>query len=119
MGEIDILTSLHAPQSKVNKEVAFYDASYGTEAIEEILPLYYTKLVKTGLISLAELSKMVSLTPAQMIKKNAGLIEVGQIADLVLFDVNAVTRVENTQSLYSGEGLKGKIISVMIDGELK
>lgn len=119
MGEIDILTSLHAPQSKVNKEVAFYDASYGTEAIEEILPLYYTKLVKSGLVSLPQLSKMVSYNPSKMIRKNTGLIEVGQIADLVLFDVNTVTRVENKQSLYSGEVLKGKIISVMIDGELK
>lgn len=118
-GEIDVLTSLHAPQSKVNKEVAFYDAAYGTEAIEEILPLYYTKLVKSGIVSLSALSQMVSLTPAQMIKKKAGLIEVGQDADLVLFDPKAKTKVENTQSLYSGELLEGKIVSVIIDGEIK
>ena len=118
-GDIDILTSLHSPQSKVNKEVAFYDAAYGTEAIEEILPLYYTKLVKTGLITLSELSKMVSMTPAQMIKKNAGLIEVGQEADLLLFDADETTRVENAQSLYQDETLDGKIISVFVAGEMK
>ncbi len=118
-GEIDILTSLHAPQSKVNKEVAFYDAAYGTEAIEEILPLYYSKLVKTGLVSLSELSKMVSLTPAQMIKKNAGLIEVGQAADLVLFDANAKSVVTNEQSLYKGEELQGKIVAVFVAGKRK
>ena len=116
-GEIDILTSLHAPQSKVNKEVASYDAAYGTEAIEEILPLYYTKLVKSGLVTLSALSKMVSLTPAQMIKKNAGLIEVGQDADLVLFDPKGTTKVGNTQSLYAGEVLYGKLISVLIDAK--
>lgn len=118
-GEIDILTSLHAPQSKVYKEVAFYDAAYGSEAIEEILPLYYTKLVKSGLVTLSQLSKMVSLTPAQMINKNAGLIEAGKVADLVLFDPEGRTKVENTQSLYSGEALEGKIVSVMIEGEFK
>jgi dihydroorotase len=118
-GEIDILTSLHSPQSKVNKEVAFSDAAYGTEAIEEILPLYYTKLVKSGLVTLPELSKMISFTPAQMIKKNAGLIEVGRSADLVLFDVNAKNIVENEQSLYKNEELDGKIISVFVDGRLK
>lgn len=116
-GEIDILTSLHAPQSKVNKEVAFYDAAYGTEAIEEILPLYYTKLVKSGLISLSELSKMVSLTPAKMIKKNAGLIEVGQAADLVLFDTKGTTKVDNVHSLYMNEELSGKIASVFVAGK--
>ena len=115
-GEIDILTSLHAPQSKVNKEVAFYDAAYGTEAIEEILPLYYTKLVQTGLISLSKLSEMVSLTPAKMIKKNVGLIKEGFIADLVLFNVNEKTQVKNIQSLYKTESLEGKIISVFVDG---
>jgi len=118
-GEIDILTSLHAPQSKVNKEVAFYDAAYGTEAIEEILPLYYTKLVKSGLISLSELSRMVSLTPAKMINKNAGLIEVGQSADLIIFDVHTTTKVENSQSLYVDEVMAGKICSVIVAGELK
>lgn len=118
-GEIDILTSLHAPQSKVNKEVAFSDAAYGTEAIEEILPLYYSKLVKSGLVTLPELSKMISLTPAQMIKKNSGLIEVGRSADLVLFDVNAKSVVQNEQSLYKNEELDGKIISVFVAGKLK
>ena len=62
---------------------------------------------------------MVSLTPDEMIKKNAGLIKVGQAADLVLFDPKGTTKVENTQSLYLGEVLEGKIISVVIDGELK
>ena len=118
-GEIDVLTSLHAPQSKVNKEVAFYDAAYGTEAIEEILPLYYTKLVKSGLISLSKLSKMVSLTPAKMIQKDMGLIQEGQIADLVLFDAKGSSKVENTQSLYKDEELSGRIVSVFVNGECK
>jgi len=118
-GEIDILTSLHAPQSKVNKEVAFYDAAYGTEAIEEILPLYYTKLVKKGLIELSQLSRMVSFTPAQMIKKDVGLIKEGAAADLVIFDVNGSTKVENSHSLYAQEVLQGEIISVIVDGQLK
>jgi len=118
-GEIDILTSLHSPQSKINKEVAFYDAAYGTPALQELLPLYYTKLVKTGLLSLSDLSKMVSLTPAQMIKKNAGLIEVGQSADLVLFDASGSCTVADVDSLYSGEVLAGEICSVFVDGNLR
>lgn len=118
-GEIDILTSLHSPQSKVNKEVAFYDAAYGTETIEEILPLYYTKLVKSGLITLAQLSGMVSLNPAKIIAQNSGLIEAGQAADIVLFDAKATTLVENAQSLYKGEELSGKILAVMVGGEFR
>jgi dihydroorotase-like cyclic amidohydrolase len=62
---------------------------------------------------------MISLTPAQMIKKNSGLIEVGRSADLVLFDVNAKSVVQNEQSLYKNEELDGKIISVFVAGKLK
>lgn len=116
-GEIDLLTSLHSPQSKVNKEVAFYDAAYGTECIEDILSLYYTKLVETGMITLAQLSQMVSKTPAEMIKRNAGMIEEGRVADLILFDARKEYVVENEQSLYQGETLKGRVTQVIIDGE--
>ncbi|HIC42953.1 MAG TPA: dihydroorotase [Sulfurimonas sp.] len=115
-GDIDILTSLHSPHSKVNKEVAFYDATYGTEAIEEILPLYYTHLVAKGLISLSELSKMVSLLPSQMIQKNAGLIEEGYLADFVIFDTLQSSEVNNPQSLYYKQSLQGKIVCMFIEG---
>lgn len=118
-GEIDILTSLHSPQSKVNKEVAFFDAAYGTEAIENILPLYYSRLVKTGLITMSELSKMVSFRPSQMINKNIGLIKVGMIADLVIFDINQETKIENEKNLYNGEVLSGKISSIFVNAEEK
>jgi len=117
-GEIDILTSLHASHSKVNKEVAFSDAAYGTEAIEEILPLYYTHLVKSDLISLSELSKMVSFLPAQLIKKELGLIKEGYVADFVLFDIKQKTKVQNTHSLYAEEELQGKVINMFIEGKL-
>ncbi len=116
-GQIDVLTSLHTPQSKVNKEVAFYDAAYGTEAIEDILPLYYTKLVHSGLISLSELSKMVSMTPSRMINRHAGILEVGAEADLVLFDPKASGKVDNPKSLYKGETLQGKVMAVFVEGE--
>jgi len=116
--EIDILTSLHSTHSKVSKEVAFYDAAYGTGAIEEILPLYYTHLVSSGLISLSQLSKMVSFLPAKMIKKETGLIEEGYLADFVLFDIHQSTQVQNSQSLYNNEKLQGKVLAMFIEGKL-
>ncbi|WP_297484078.1 dihydroorotase, partial [Sulfurimonas sp.] len=50
--EIDMLTTLHQPSSPVNKEVAFFDAAYGCEALSDALPLYYTKLVKSKMITM-------------------------------------------------------------------
>ncbi len=111
-GEIDVLTSLHQPSSPVNKEVAFYDAAYGCEGLSDALSLYYTKLVKTGLISMNELIKLACQNPAKCIGKEAGVIEVGQAATLILFDTNAKKSIESASSLYRGELLSGAVRKV-------
>ena len=108
-GEIDILSVLHEPNSPVNKEVAFFDAAYGCEALENALPIYYTKLVKSGIISMRELIKLTVVNPAKSINIEAGVIEEGQKANLVLFAVDVSEKIANAQSLYNGEELFGKV----------
>lgn len=111
-GEIDMLTTLHQPSSPVNKEVAFFDAAYGCSSLGIALPLYYTKLVKSGLISMSELVRLTSFNSAKSIEKRYGLIEVLEPANLVLFDTNATTQVSDVGSLYNNEILSGKVIQV-------
>ncbi|MEO1937662.1 MAG: dihydroorotase [Sulfurimonas sp.] len=109
-GDIDVLTTLHQPNSPVNKEVAFYDAAYGCEALSDALPLYYTKLVKSGVISMSELIKRAVQKPAKAIKKEAGKVEEGMCVDeLVLFDTTKCSTVKNAQSLYNNEELFGEV----------
>ncbi len=85
-GEIDLLTTLHQPSSPVNKEVAFFDAAYGCEGLENALSNYYEKFVKSGFISFPQLLKYTVLNPAKSIGLQRGKIEVGVDASLVLFD---------------------------------
>jgi len=108
-GKIDMLTTLHQPSSLVNKEVSFFDANYGSEALEIALPLYYTKLVKSGLITMQELIKLTVQNPAKSIKKDLGIIEEGLSADLVLFNPNNSFVVDNKQSLFYKEELFGSV----------
>lgn len=107
--EIDCLTTLHQPSSLVNKEVAFYDADYGCEAIEDALSLYYSKLVISGMISMSELLKLTVANPAKSVGMELGTIEVGQEVNAVLFYQNARTVVNNSQSLYNKEELLGRV----------
>ncbi len=107
--QIDCLTSLHQPSSLVNKEVAFFDAAYGCAAIGNALSLYYSKLVKTGMISMSELIKLTVANPAKSIGKRKGTLEVGEEVSAVLFYQNARTTINNSQSLYNNEELSGKI----------
>lgn len=110
--QIDCLTTLHQPSSLVNKEVAFYDAAYGCEAIDNALPLYYSKLVTSGLISMSDLIRLTVANPSKSIGKQSGVIEVGQEVNAVLFYQNARTVVKNSQSLYNNEELEGRVAMV-------
>jgi dihydroorotase len=90
-GDIDILTTLHQPSSPVNKEVAFYDASYGREGLENAFVNYYEKFVESGMISLQRLLQLTVVNPAKSIGLNAGTIEVGSATSFILFDKNIKT----------------------------
>ncbi len=108
-GKIDSLTLLHQPNSPVNKEVAFVEAAYGCEALGNGYSLYYTKLVKSGLIDLPTLIRLAVQNPAKTIGQEAGVIAVGQRADLVLFDPDQSFVLHNSHSLYHGETLYGAV----------
>jgi dihydroorotase len=110
--QIDVLTTLHQPSSPVNKAVAFFDAAYGCEALGDTLALYYTKLVKTGLISMQELVKLTVTNPAKTIGLEMGKIEVGAKITPVLLDTSKSYEVKNEQSLYNGEILFGEVKAI-------
>lgn len=108
-GKIDMLTTLHQPNSPVNKEVAFYDAAYGCEGVKNAISLYYTKLVKSGFISMSDLVRLCVKNPLDAIKESGGVIEVGCSANAMLFNPNSSFVMNDNRSLYNGEELWGKI----------
>lgn len=117
-GQVDMLTALHQPNSPVNKHVAFTEAAYGCAAIADALPLYYTKLVKSGMIDMPRLMALASLAPARMIGKAAGMIEAGMDADMVLFDPNGAHVVKSADSLYGNEALQGAVRMAFLNDEV-
>ena len=110
--QIDCLTTLHLPSSPLNKEVAFYDAAYGCEAINVALALYFTKLVSNGIISFSKLIELCVANPAKSIGLHKGRIEVAQKAELILFNPNTKKTIHNAGSLYDGEVLYGEVITI-------
>ena len=107
--QIDCLTTLHQPSSPVNKEVAFFDAAYGCESISEALSLYYSKLVKTDMISMQDLLKLTVQNPAKSLGLDLGEIKVGSTLNAVLFNKEETLFINNSQSLYNSEELSGRV----------
>ncbi len=113
-GKIDILTSLYSPKSIVHKDVAFFEAKYGIDSIDDYLSICYTYLVKSGLISWNDLAQLVCVKPAQILgESDIGKIEEGYKANIILFDPNSSYEVSDTTSPYLGKTLYGKIKRVI------
>ncbi|MDD5156914.1 dihydroorotase [Sulfurimonas sp.] len=114
--QIDLLTTLHRPSSVVNKEVAFYDAAYGCDGLHHALSIYYTKLVKSEIISMSKLVELCAKNPADSIGLSGGVIKVGQSVNALLFNPKENIVIKHQQSLYDSEELSG-VVMMSFQGE--
>ncbi len=115
-GDINSLSALHQPNSDVQKDITFYDAAYGTTSIGEYLPLIYTYLVKTEILSMSDAVKLASFVPARQLKMRGGEIRVGERMNAILFNPSVQTHVTHHHSLYKNEVLEGKV-TLAVQGE--
>ena len=117
-GDIQSLSALHQPNSDIHKDITFHDASFGTTSIGEYLPLCYTFLVNNEIITMNRLMELASQNPAKNIGMSKGKIDVGMVADLILFDPNDTTSVVHHHSLYKNEVLQGRVIMAIQGDEV-
>ena len=71
-GTLDCIVTDHAPHSKKDKEVEYNLAAFGMSGIETSFALSYTYLVKSGIMTLAQLSKLMSANPAELLNLEGG-----------------------------------------------
>ena len=91
--------------------------------LETALALGITNLVRTGSLTMEYLLKKMSLNPARLYGLDAGYIEVGTQADLVIFDEFEKWKVENfhsksSNSPFIGEELYGKVKYTICEGKI-
>jgi dihydroorotase len=84
-GTIDAIATDHAPHSKEDKK-DFLKAPNGVIGLETALAAGITGLVNRGYISLFKLIYMMSTIPAKILGIDAGSLQIGKPADIVLFD---------------------------------
>lgn len=92
-GTIDILASGHDPRGPEDKRLPFAEALPGMAGAETLLALGLN-LVRDGHVSPARLFELLAATPACLLGVNAGRLEPGMEADLILVDEGTPWQVD-------------------------
>lgn len=87
-GTIDCIVTDHAPHHQDEKEVEFSIANNGIVGLESSFALSYTNLVKTGIITMDRLMELMCFNPSKILKLGRGGMNVGDDADLAVFDLD-------------------------------
>ena len=115
-GTVDMIATDHAPHSEDEKGRGLAKSAMGIVGLETAFPVLYTKLVKTGVLTLSELVSLMSEKPAKRFSLENG-IEVGKKAQLTVFDLNREYEINPDEFLtmgratpFKGEKVFGKCL---------
>lgn len=124
-GTIDVIATDHAPHLEDEKSKGLAKSAMGVVGLETAFAVLYTKLVKTGVITLEKLINMMSVRPREIFGFDGGKIEEGQVADLALLDLDAKWTVNpddfetmGRATPFEGWELQGKNILTICEGEI-
>ena len=125
-GTIDMIATDHAPHTKADKDQSISTAAFGITGSETAFSMLYTRFVKTGRFTLEQLIDWMTNKPASIFKmNNAGRLEVGQPADIAIFDLKDEHEIKESDYLskgknspFTGETVYGDTVMTLVDGEI-
>lgn len=101
-GTIDMIATDHAPHSAEEKSKGLKDSLMGVVGLETAFSVIYTKLVKTGTITLEKLVELMSINPGKRFGVKYGIKE-GTAADITVFDLNESFVVDTDKFMSKGK----------------
>ena len=124
-GTIDAIATDNAPHHADEKVCEFSVALNGILGFETAFALGYTYLVKTGEITLDRLIDLMCFGPSKILKLGRGGMNVGDDADLAVFDIDNEFIFEKDKMLsksrntpYDGWKLYGETILTVMGGKI-
>ncbi|TFE02696.1 dihydroorotase [Jeotgalibacillus salarius] len=124
-GTIDFIATDHAPHAIVEKSEGMLRAPFGITGLESAFQLLNTTFVETGRWTMEQLIEWLSVKPAATFNLNAGKIEEGADADLVLLDRNKISEIDpdafiskGKNTPFGGQKVTGKVMLTVSKGKI-
>lgn len=126
-GTIDMIATDHAPHSRKEKpQDDMRGAANGITGSETVFEMLYTKFVRPGIFSLAQLLNWLSAVPAEEFGLDqAGHLEPGKPADIAIFDLNTERKItedsylsKGVNSPFTGQRVYGTTDLTLVDGKV-
>lgn len=124
-GTIDCIATDHAPHSFAEKNQNFLKAPFGIVGSEYAFQLIYTAFVKKGIFTLAQVVDWMAVKPAEIFGLSVNRLDIGDTADLAIFDIDHsyvvnekefLSQAENTP--FIGKELFGDTLYTLVNGEI-
>jgi len=122
-GTIDIIATDHAPHDTADKQVEYQNACFGIVGLETALPLSL-KLVDEKILSMGDVIKKLTSTPAEIFNLKAGSLSLGNEADILIFNPSLEYSIDiskfhskSKNSPFDGWKVKGKVIHTLVKGK--
>ena len=123
-GVLSAICSDHQPHEEGAKLDAFSLTEPGISSLETVLPLILG-LVGTGQLDLVRAIDCLTIGPARVLGLSSGQIKPGAVADLCIFDPDAVWTAgspnwcsRGVNSPYFGCDLKGRVTCTLVAGKI-
>ncbi|WP_078380959.1 dihydroorotase [Sutcliffiella halmapala] len=124
-GTIDFIATDHAPHTTEEKAEGMEKAPFGIVGLETAFPLLYTNFVKTGKMTLVQLTEWLTVKPANIFNLPYGKLEEGAPADITIIDLEASASIDPTTFLskgrntpFTGWECNGWPVMTIVDGKL-
>ncbi|MDP4120755.1 MAG: dihydroorotase [Bacillota bacterium] len=123
-GTLDAIATDHAPHTQAQKS-DFLKSPNGSIGMETSLAVGITNLVVPGFLTIDELIEKMSCGPAKILKIQAGTLQIGAVADIVLFSENEKWTVDENKlhgksknTPFKGLTLIGKVKTTILGGKI-
>ena len=122
-GTIDLSATDHAPHTRAEKAKPITEAPSGIIGLETALALGITELVKTKKLTMMELLGKMTWNPARMYHLDAGYLEEGGPADMVIFDPDSTQTFftfysKSSNTPFAGKTCKSTVEYTISDGKI-